>query len=171
MPTNRPFLANLFVAFRAHSAIQKPSSSSSSSSSSAKPPTVTSTTQKASVTTAASSSSASATPSSTSSQATQAINTPSSQQQQQQHARRRRSSSNSSMEAVGGTGNAFSSGEKWWIGGRASDGQAKFYQLQPVYVDLLPKSFSNDTVLFKSGPRGFLETFKSVILASSSIEC
>lgn len=27
-----------------------------------------------------------------------------------------------------------SSGEKWWIGGRNSDGQERFYRLQPVYV-------------------------------------
>ncbi|KAF8464044.1 hypothetical protein BDZ91DRAFT_772414 [Kalaharituber pfeilii] len=106
MPTNRPFLANLLVAFRAHSAASKASSSSSSPS---PKPSKTSPTQ----------STPSAQASVTNSAIQQQASTPTSP--------RRRSSSSSS----GGYAEPLT-GEKWWIGGRNSDGQERFYRLQPV---------------------------------------
>ncbi|KAK6533852.1 hypothetical protein TWF281_005203 [Arthrobotrys megalospora] len=121
MPSNRPFLAGLFVAFRAHSALQKPSASVSTASTSAATgsSTIISPTR-------------STLPCSTATQhgsATPQQSPPQSIANTRQHSpTRRRRSSSSSTDGVmsGGTG------EKWWIGGRAGDGQARFYQLQPV---------------------------------------
>ncbi|KAK6356622.1 hypothetical protein TWF718_000965 [Orbilia javanica] len=120
MPSNRPFLAGLFVAFRAHSALQKPSAAvSGGSGNGSGNSTMVSPTR------------------STGSQhrehgstATPQQSPPQSIANTRQHSptRRRRSSSSSTDGVTNGGG----TGEKWWIGGRAGDGQARFYQLQPV---------------------------------------
>ncbi|KAK6509923.1 hypothetical protein TWF481_004646 [Arthrobotrys musiformis] len=137
MPSNRPFLAGLFVAFRAHSALQKPSapvttasaSAVTGSSTIASPtrPTLpcSATTQPGATATAA----ATTTTTTTTTTATPQQSPPQSISNTRQHSpTRRRRSSSSSTDGImnGGTG------EKWWIGGRAGDGQARFYQLQPV---------------------------------------
>ncbi|KAF3159436.1 hypothetical protein TWF106_002737 [Orbilia oligospora] len=122
MPSNRPFLASLFVAFRAHSALQKPSAPVSTASASAA-------TSNSTIVTPT----RSALPCSTAAQhgatATPQQSPPQSISNTRQHSptRRRRSSSSSTDGAMNG-----GTGEKWWIGGRAGDGQARFYQLQPV---------------------------------------
>ncbi|KAK6517202.1 hypothetical protein TWF506_007076 [Arthrobotrys conoides] len=122
MPSNRPFLAGLFVAFRAHSALQKPSA-----------PVSTASTSVSTGSSAIVSPTRSTLPCSTAAQhgttTTPQQSPPQSIANTRQHSpTRRRRSSSSSTDGVtnGGTG------EKWWIGGRAGDGQARFYQLQPV---------------------------------------
>ncbi|CCX33362.1 Similar to hypothetical protein [Tuber melanosporum Mel28]; acc. no. XP_002838645 [Pyronema omphalodes CBS 100304] len=131
MPTTRPFLANLLIAFRAHSAAtQTPPSQNNnqpgtkSSSTSAKPVTATSSTST-SATAAVAAAAASA---QSAAQSTSSMTSPTSPVQPTYTANRGRRSSSSSTEGFVEP----PSGEKWWIGGRNSDGQERFYRLQPV---------------------------------------
>ncbi|KAK6531592.1 hypothetical protein TWF694_002777 [Orbilia ellipsospora] len=135
MPSNRPFLASLFVAFRAHSALQKPatsvqsaaSSSVPSASSSSSPPAVSPVSPSpgvgGSVVISPTRSNIPCSPPGPQQSPPQSI----SNTRQHSPSRRRRSSSSSTEGMMNGL-----TGEKWWIGGRAGDGQARFYQLQPV---------------------------------------
>jgi hypothetical protein len=117
MPTNRPFIANLLVAFRAHSAATSTSNSSNNH------PTSKSSTTKATTT----SSSATAAAVAATSQSPTTTGPGTQQQPAFTPSRGRRSSSSSTDGFV-----EPPSGEKWWIGGRNSDGQERFYRLQPV---------------------------------------
>ncbi|TGZ82528.1 hypothetical protein EX30DRAFT_354601 [Ascodesmis nigricans] len=123
MPSNRPFLSNLFLSFRTNNT--RPPAHSLSSPSPASSPGSSSAASKSTSTSA-----------STSTVAAAVAQQQQQQQQQQQPSQtqpiftpsRNRRSSNSSTEGFVEP----PSGEKWWIGGRNSDGQERFYRLQPV---------------------------------------
>ncbi|RPA87505.1 hypothetical protein BJ508DRAFT_60947 [Ascobolus immersus RN42] len=139
MPTNRPFFSNFLVAFRAHSTVSKTTSSSTSPQ------------KKSPNTTSSTTSSAAASATSAASAATPVNSSPSSTTTQQLPVTPRRRSSSSSR------GFEPSSGEKWWIGGRNSDGQERYYRLQPVYVITSPGEPLNtdrtqyETEIFRQG--------------------
>ncbi|KAI5777820.1 hypothetical protein EDC01DRAFT_719646 [Geopyxis carbonaria] len=125
MPTNRPFLANLLVAFRAHNATTKAQPSSHDNPPASKGPN-----KPASASTSATASAAAAAAAAAASSQTQTQTQAQTQAQTQPmftSSRGRRSSSSSTEGFV-----EPPSGEKWWIGGRNSDGQERFYRLQPV---------------------------------------
>ncbi|KAK6337703.1 hypothetical protein TWF696_001186 [Orbilia brochopaga] len=119
MPSNRPFLASLLVAFRAHSALQKPSGTLEATGGAIVSPTRASVSPRPPAA-AATNCQPGAGPQQTPPQSI--CNT-----RQHSPTRRRRSSSSSTDGMMNSA-----TGEKWWIGGRAGDGQARFYQLQPV---------------------------------------
>ena len=139
MPTNRPFLANFFAAFRTQPGFTKSPSPSTS------PSTASTTTQTASASTSASTTSpfsptlSSARAIATAKSPQQGVTTSAMQQLSQSRSpptartppnfRSQRRGSDTSSE--GGFRDTLG-GEKWYIGGKTASGEEKFYKLSMV---------------------------------------
>jgi hypothetical protein len=148
MPTNRPFLANFLAAFRAHSALPKPSTSPAGVSASSQPshPSNVSAsvvsnastnprsiaTKSPGPTTAALQSSGQFSTSQSRQHSTSPLSrspmSPASPSSRADGSSRRRGSDSS---AEGGFRDVLGS-EKWYIGGRSAAGEEKFYRLGMV---------------------------------------